>query len=95
MLYTPFDKRSKSLPFHGKVTGSNPVRSTHIKVYCSAPLNPVLVGSFSILLYDFKGVRGRWSVSAGCNPVASCLVGSNPTTPTKFMLCCQFHQSLS
>ena len=27
-------------------------------------------------------VRGRWSVSAGCNPVASCLVGSNPTTST-------------
>lgn len=27
--------------------------------------------------------RGRWSVSAGCNPVASGLVGSNPTSLTK------------
>ena len=30
----------------------------------------------------FMGVRQRWRVGAGCNPVVNDLAGSNPAAPT-------------
>lgn len=54
LLHGSFDKWSKSLPFHGKVTGSNPVGTTKVYTYYSL----FRVSSLALTLYHIEEVKG-------------------------------------